>query len=72
MSSGWKPGSSLTIAIGDPMGGPENVESFIADPFRVSQILGTRNISIAASGMAVAPVNQPAKVRFAYPLNPLP
>ena len=54
----------MTISIGDPMGGPDHVESFIADPFRVSQILGTQNISIAASGMAVAPVNVPAKVRF--------
>ena len=43
------------------MGGPDHIESFIADPFRVSQLLGTQNISIAASGMAIAPLNQTAQ-----------
>ena len=64
VSNCWKPETSLTISIGDPMGGPDNIESFIADPFRVSQILGSRNISIAASGMGIAPVNEPAKVTY--------
>ena len=45
------------------MGGPGQVESFIADPFHVSRLLGTQNqnISIAASGMVIAPVNQAAQ-----------
>lgn len=59
VSNYWKPQTSLTISIGDI--GPGHIDSFIADPFRVSQILSTRNVSISASGMAIAPVGSPAK-----------
>ena len=33
---------SLTISVGDPI-----EQSFIADPFKVSSLLGTRSISIS-------------------------
>ena len=35
-----KPDVSLTISVGDPLGGPDDTQNFLADPFRVS--LGPR------------------------------
>ena len=31
-----KPDVSLTISVGDPLGGPDDTQNFLADPFRVS------------------------------------
>ena len=31
-----KPNVSLTISVGDPLGGPDDTQNFLADPFRVS------------------------------------
>jgi hypothetical protein len=31
-----KPDVSLTISVGDPLGGPDDTQNFLADPFKVS------------------------------------
>ena len=33
-----KPDVSLTISVGDPLGGPDDTQNFLADPFRVSLV----------------------------------
>jgi len=50
-----QPKTSLTISIGEPQGGPNDQQNFLADPFRVSELLGTRNIHIASSGVVIGP-----------------
>lgn len=56
-----KPKVSLTISVGDPSGGPEDSQTFLCDPFRVSQVLGTKNVQISSGGVVIAPVNERAQ-----------
>ena len=51
----FKPQVSITICIGDPQGGPEDQQNFIADPFQVSELLGSRNIQISSAGVVIGP-----------------
>jgi len=50
-----KPEISLTISSGEGEGGPDDTQMFLADPFRVSELLGTRNIQISSRGIVIGP-----------------
>ena len=52
------PKVSLNICVGDPLGGKEDSQSFLVDPFLVTSILGSRNLSISSRGIVVAPIDQ--------------
>ena len=53
-----RPDLSLTMCVGTPNGGPEDAQSFLVDPFKVQEILGSRNIQISSGGVAIAPLNE--------------
>ena len=52
---------TVTLNVGEPNGGPNEDQSFLVDPLKISSIIGGRHVSISSNGIVVAPTNQKAK-----------
>ena len=52
---------TVTINVGEPNGGPNDDQSFLVDPLKVSSIIGGRHVAISSNGIVVAPTNQKPK-----------
>ena len=59
-----RPHVSLTISVGDPYEGPGDLYNFLADPFKVSKLIGdglsTNGVMISSSGVILGPANDQA------------
>jgi len=52
------PKVAINICVGEPLGDRNSSQSFLVDPLRVTDIIGSRNISISSRGIVVAPSHQ--------------
>jgi hypothetical protein len=52
------PDIAISISVGEPLGASRIQQNFLADPFKVDQILDCRNVSITSNGVAISPLDQ--------------
>ena len=65
--------TSLTISVGEPLGGPGTAQNFLADPYKVDQLLGTNNVAICSSGVVVGePSEAPLEIENTSGKNETP